>query len=728
MAFAEGPGGGRRGRFRAAGFGRRDSDPSRPRDGIEIAHRATEELRAAADLMMEAQRVANFGSWEWRVAEDDVSWSDQLYRIFGLDPETFEATLEGYLEHVHEDDREHARAEIQAGVLEQRAYRFEHRIVRPDGEERVLRCQGEPVIDPESGEVVRVVGVCQDVSELAQTERARDEADARFRSAFENAPIGIALVDFEEGPTGRLTEVNRALGELTGRPREELVGVSLPDLALSEDADLDLALRERLVAGEIDRFSIEKRALFDDRLVWLQLSISALPDQRPSVHGIVQVQDVTERKRFEDQLRYIADHDSLTGLMNRRRFREELDSNLALQRRYGGEGALLVVDVDRLKAINDSRGHGAGDLVLRRVAEVMRSRMRSTDIVARLAGDEFAVLLPSVTPDQARVLGEELIARLAGEEVAGWNISVSVGVAPFGGDPGETGIAEDLTAAADAAMYRAKQRGGAVAEIAERVAARQTEADGPAAAPSQPGSLIERVRAALEGDDLLLYGQPAVDLRSGDVAHRELLVRMRDQSGKVLAASDFLAAAAQEPGLCSQIDRWVVGKAIALLDNGALGSRLHVNLSGETLRDERALEQLAKDLAAAPGTAPSLALEIGEGSIQRDVEWATAALHELTATGCPLVLDGFSARFGTFEYVQRLPLDQIKIDGVVTKALLGDDPDHATVRAIVRVAHGTGKTTVAKLVDSEALVPLLRMHGVDMAQGFEMGPPAPLPD
>ena len=325
-----------------AGFGRRDPEPQTPQDGIEIAHRATGELRAAAALMGEAQRVANFGSWEWRVADDDVSWSDQLYRIFGLDPETFDATLAGYLEHVHEDDREHARKEIEAGVSEQRAYRMEHRIVRPTGEERVLRCHGEPVVDSESGKVVRVVGVCQDVTELALTEQARDEADARFRSAFENAPIGIALVDFGEGPDGRLTEVNRALGELTGRPQEELVGMSLPDLALSEDADLDLALRERLVAGEIDRFSIEKRALFEDRLVWFQFSISALPDQRPTVHGIVQVQDVTERKRFEEQLRYIADHDSLTGLMNRRRFREELDSHLALQRRYGGEGALLA--------------------------------------------------------------------------------------------------------------------------------------------------------------------------------------------------------------------------------------------------------------------------------------------------------------------------------------------------------------------------------------------------
>ncbi len=682
--------------------------------------------------MTDAQRVANFGSWEWRVREDDVSWSEQLYRIFGLDSASFAATLDAYLAQVHPADRELARTEIARAVEERRMYRFEHRIVRPSGEERVLRCHGEPIVDPSSGEVTRVVGVCQDVTELVLTERARDQADARFRSAFENAPIGIALVDFSEGPDGRLTEVNRALGELTGRSEKELVGWTLPALSLSEDAELDRALRERLVAGELDRFSIEKRALFEDRLVWLQLSVSALPESRGGTsHGIVQVQDVTERKRFEEQLRYIADHDSLTGLMNRRRFREELESQLALQQRYGGEAALLLVDVDRLKAINDSRGHGAGDVVLRRVAEVMRSRMRSTDVVARLAGDEFAVLLSNVATAQALLLGEELLARLAAEEVEGSSISVSIGVAPFGGEPGEEAPSnpEEVTAAADAAMYRAKQRGGAVVEIAGRVGPESIGTSEQPVGPAPedaPAPLAERVRAALEDGDLLLYAQPAINLRNGEVAHREVLVRMRDASGSVLAASDFLAAAAQQSGLCSQIDRWVLGRTIAALRNGSRGTRLHVNLSGETLADEQALETLVGDLAGVPDTAASLGLEIGEGSIRRDVEWATAALHRLSGTGCPLILDGFSAAFGSFEYLQNLPLDQVKIEGVVTRALLGDEPDNATMRAIVNLAKGTGKTTVAKLVESDSLLPILRMHGVDMAQGFELGEPAPL--
>ncbi len=723
-------------------------DAVRERDGTDIAYRASEDLRAAAELMADAQRVANFGSWEWRLAEDQVSWSDQLYRIFGLevqhDPTAFRVTFATYLERVHPDERAEVRQKIETALGDVSPFRFEHRIVRPNDEVRSVRCQGEPILDPATKEIVRVVGVCQDITEMAKVERARSEADARFRSAFENAPIGIALVDFSEGPDGRLTEVNRALTDLTGRTVDELIGSKLTGLCLGEDAATDEVQRERLVLGEIERFTIEKRALLsDDRLVWLELSVSTIPtDGDPRIAGIVQVQDVTERKRFEEQLRYIADHDSLTGLMNRRRFREELDSQLALRRRYGGAGALLLIDLDRLKAVNDSRGHGAGDVALRRVAEAMRGRFRGTDVLARLAGDEFAVLLPSAEGHEAMVLADALISRLAADEVASWGVSVSIGIAPFGAH--DTRTTEDVMATADAAMYRAKQRGGAVAELAETPAAgaprsrtedkatepvlpRRSLAADPFPAPKlvREPNLADRVKAALDSDELLLYGQPVIDLRSGRVAHHELLVRMRDESGEVLAASDFLGVAAQTEGLCMGIDNWVVDHALAKLSNGSRGARFQVNLSGETLRDERSLDGLVSRVGDSGIEEDCLGFEIGEGSVQQDVERTSARLERLSESGCPLILDGFSAGFGSFEYLQRLPVRQIKIDGGAVRAMLAE-PDYSTMRAIVRLAQGTSKATVAKLVESPSVLPLLRLHGVDMAQGYEVGQPVPL--
>lgn len=703
-----------------------------------MAQRAAEELRAAAALMADAQRVANFGSWEWQLPEDRVTWSEQLFHILGHDPSTFVASFDAYVERIHPDDRENAIVLIERAIDERTPFRFQHRIVRPGGEERTVRCHGESLLNP-AGEVVRVVGVCQDVTELMRSERARLSADLRFRAAFANAPIGIALVSFEEGLDPRLTEVNRALCEIAGRREEELVGRTMSSLCHPEDADTDLVLRERLLAGEVDRYMVEKRCIYEGgRVGWFQLNVSLVPDEAGLQRaGILQVQDVTERKRSEEQLRHLADHDSLTGLLSRRRFREELDTQLALKRRYGGEGALLMLDVDRLKAINDTHGHAVGDTVLRRVATTLGNRVRSTDVVGRLAGDEFAVLLPNASGAEADALAQALVERLSEQEVGGWGLSVSIGVAHFGGDQ-EDRTTDSVLAAADAAMYRAKQQGGALSQRADGAFASGREdqpeatSDGVDFPPALPRRRFARrpdansLRAALARDELLVYEQPVVDLRTGAIAHRELLVRMRGEDGRVLAAAEFLGAAARESGLCEEIDRWIIRRAIRFLGEGAGEARLQVNLSGEILGDEAALGEVVDEIEAAGIDPASLAFEIGEGSIRRDPAHAEAMLHHLRNAGSPLVLDGFSASFGSFEYVQRLPLEQIKIDGSVVGQLVGKHPDHATVRAIVKLALGTHKTTVAKLVDSEALVPLLRMHGVDMAQGYQLGEPAPL--
>lgn len=754
---------------------------SSERDEIELAHRATEELRSVAALMTDAQRIANFGSWEWKVATDEVSWSEQLYRILGLDPHGFDATLQAYLDHVHVEDREEVAGAIQGSLENGRPFRVEHRVVRPGGDTRTVRCHGEPIRDA-AGALVRVVGVCQDVTELTQSELRRAEADARFRSAFEHAPIGVALIDFSVGPDGRLFEVNHELCKLTGRSEPELLGLSLSDLFPAEDRAIDLAVNERLLTGELDRIEAEKRCVAaGGRIIWVQLNISVVRTADGLGHGIAQVQDITERKQFEEQLRYVADHDSLTGILNRRRFREELESQIAFKRRYGGSGAVLVVDVDRLKQVNDTRGHGAGDTVLRTVADALRKRVRNTDVVSRLAGDEFAVMLPTADLDEAERVAGDLLQRLAAHDVSDWNVSASIGVSCFDGKHASS--ADEVIALADAAMYRAKQRGGATFAVADSPPAEEDEppaaarsapaeapsplsalsdaigrrrgSDRPADAPSSEptpatpapglgvvpsmegrrfgngdrasGSELQRLaHHAVSNDGLLLYAQPVLDLRSGRIAHHELLVRMHDQGGSVLAAGEFLTEASERDGLCEAIDLWVVRSAVRLLDGPSALGRLQVNLSAETLASDAALDAIIAAIGEGTFEPGALGFEVGEQAIGRDVSRASLALGRLASSGSPIVLDGFSAGFGSFEYLQRLPLEQIKIAGSVVRDLQGERPDHSTLRAIVRLARGTDRQTVATLVDSEGLLPLLRMHGVDMAQGYELGEPAPL--
>ena len=256
-----------------------------PGDGTDLAHRASEELRAAADLMQDAQRVANFGSWEWRLADDEVFWSDQLYRIFGIEPgrtrTPFRETFATYLERVHPDEQVEVRKKIEAALGDANPFRFEHRIVRPDGEIRNVRCQGEPVFDPATREMFALSASVRTSPRWRRSSAPARRPTRAFASAFENAPIGIALVDFRKD--GRPPDRGeQGACDLTGRKGDELIGSKLTGLCLAEDAPVDEALRERLVAGEIERFTVEKRALMpDDRLVWLELSVSTVPNDGP---------------------------------------------------------------------------------------------------------------------------------------------------------------------------------------------------------------------------------------------------------------------------------------------------------------------------------------------------------------------------------------------------------------------------------------------------------------
>lgn len=411
--------------------------------------------------MAEAQKVARFGLWEWIPAEDRVTWSDQLYRIFRVDPGEFAATFEAYIDRVHPDDREPVAAKIQKSLRTGEPYLQEHRIVVGDESTvRTLRCHGQAVTGAD-GQVLRMVGVCQDITELAEAEVARRAAELRFRNAFEHAPIGVMIVDLK-GAEVRAAEANRAMAAITGLEPDAMAGMALGPLIAEPEREPDRRQRRRLLAGEGDTYQFESPLLHSEgHQIWCQICVSAAPDAGDGEpRGIVQVQDISERRRLEDRLRYLADHDSLTGLRNRRCFSAELQSAVAFTARYGRTGALLIIDIDELKAVNDSLGHSAGDDLLRRVAEILRDRTRETDFVARLSGDEFAILVPQAGADGARLLAEAL-RRGIGEVEFGSEaepVTASIGIALFG-----AGYAEGVEAAlesADRAMYMAKEGGG----------------------------------------------------------------------------------------------------------------------------------------------------------------------------------------------------------------------------------------------------------------------------
>jgi diguanylate cyclase (GGDEF)-like protein len=438
------------------------------------------------------------------------------------------------------------------------------------------------------------------------------------------------------------------------------------------------------------------------------------PGDRSVVEGAMR-----RAERTEAELRHLADHDPLTGLLNRRRFRAELDQYVSFSDRYGGRGAVMVIDIDGLKRVNDRLGHQAGDTLIRRVAEILRTRVRATDIVARLGGDEFAVLMPQTDSAGAMQLGEDLRAEVAvgfpfaAEAEAA---TISVGIAMFG-TPRGVG-AEVVLASADEAMYAAKEAGGdqiiifhAPGENGGRVRRTQT--------------ISARIRDALTQDRLSLATQPIRSLASGGIERYELLLRMTDEQGEMLPAAAFIGVA-ERSGMVQELDRWVVSRALEMMgerERAGAPVSLHINISGASMTDLSVLEFIERRLDEGEADPSRCTFEITQSSGVEDFEAAAGFADRLTEFGCELAIDDYGAGFSPFNYLKRFPFDVIKIDGSFVRELPSNDADQLTVKAIVQIARGLGKRTIAEFVEDEETTRMLRDYGVDMAQGYHLGMP-----
>jgi diguanylate cyclase (GGDEF)-like protein len=408
-------------------------------------------------------------------------------------------------------------------------------------------------------------------------------------------------------------------------------------------------------------------------------------------------------RRTEEEWRTRADHDALTGLFNRRRFAEELERHLRRCSRSNDCGALLVCDLDHFKIVNDTMGHAAGDAVLRRTASILRDRLRRTDVAARMGGDEFAVLLPTTTQDDAMALAEDLKAAI-GDPAARPAVGISIGVATFAGRDGFVG--DDLLVAADVALYEAKHAGRGRVATAARTGASSR-------------SWIERIRHALDDEALVLHSQPIVALRTGQVVREELLVRMHGDDGEVIPPGAFLPTA-ERFNLISEIDAWMLSQGLDLTRSGR---PVNVNVSASTLQLGRIIETI--EAGADAGADPSLVtIEITETSAVSNMDLVRELADRLAALGCGLALDDFGTGFGTFTYLKHLPITCIKIDREFVKALATDRADQRMIKAIVEIARAAGQVTVAEGVEDVVALDLLRRYGVDCAQGYYLARPS----
>ena len=543
--------------------------------------------------------------------------------------------------------------------------------------------------------------------ERERVNRSLASAETRLRTLVERLPAITYRAGL--GTRGRWHYVSPQV--------EEVLGISPEDCAADnfwwekrvhpDDIGRVIAAEDR-AAADGKPLDIEYRMTArDGRQLWIRDRAAAGVRQKDGeviADGLMS--DVTVRRNAEDRLRHLADHDHLTDLLNRRGFEESVD-RLLNRMPAGTKGALAIIDIDHLKLVNDSRGHAAGDALLREIAAATKVSLRADDIFGRLSGDEFGLFIPEINESTAwRRLGD-LIELVRQSRRGGFSITASAGAVVV--DGGHDLKAADLLIHADVALYRAKEGGR------DRVVFAEPE-------ENEQMTWLAEIREAVEDRRLALFAQPIYDLETGAHHASELLVRMVARDGQTVAASHFIPTA-ERFGLIAEVDHWVLRRAVAA---AARGMRVSVNLSASSIADSGLTEMVADEIKAHNADASRLIFEITETAATPTVELLREFAQRVDSLGCGLALDDAGTGFGTLTYLQNLSFTHLKIDMAFVQRMMESKNDRAIVRSLVTIARELELVTVAEGVESAETLAELRRLGVNYAQGYFLGEPRPL--
>ncbi len=603
----------------------------------------------------------------------------------------------------------------------------EFRMRRRDGQQVVILENARAVRDAAN----RIVGYEGTIANITERKRAEQAVFAeKERAQVTLQSIGDAVISTDAD--GRIEYINPVAETLTAWSLDEARGRPIADV-LNLVNEITREPIENPLMCALDRggagFPGDHSVLItrSGQEVAIQESAAPICDRQGRVIGAVIVfHDVTKERRLKRALSYQASHDALTGLINRREFDNRLHAAVLSAQRGEGSYALLYIDLDQFKVVNDTCGHQAGDRLLRDVTGLLQTRVRASDTIARLGGDEFGVLLEGCTLEQATRIAEGVRQAIRDYRFM-WgastlSVGASVGVVQI---KPETENVASIMSAADIACYAAKDEGRNRIHVYEQdgVSHRHKEMH-----------WVARVTRAVEENRLELYFQPIVPtgLAAAESLSQprfhELTVRLRDDDGRLVPPSEFIPAA-ERYNVMSIIDRWVVIRAVELLkerqSRGAALPLLAVNLSGTSLNEQSFAEFVLQNVGESP-IAGALCFEITETAAVTSLSNAIYFMRELKGRGCKFSLDDFGSGLSSFMYLKTLPVDFLKIDGQFISHIAEDPVDRSMVEAISKVGRALGISTVAECVESEAVLEELKRIGVDFAQGFFVAAPLPI--
>ena len=662
------------------------------------------------------------------VIDGDINWSAAGAALLGLPPRARHQSFRDFLEFVHPADRQHVLGTMQAQVDQGQGYDIEYRVLRGDGTTHWLAAKASLVAG-------HTLGIIWDATARKEQELAivRDKDLAELTLAS----IGDAVITTDA--IGRIQFINRAAERLTNWPRERaqgtMVDAVLPLLHETSGQPLEsvalMCLRLRQSVGSRHSQLLTR----EGRHIAIEDSAAPIWSREGPLLGAVMVfRDVSHERTLTQQLSWQASHDVLTSLANRREFEQNLASALATAKAEGHHHALLFMNLDRFKLINDTCGHSAGDLLLQLLARMLQTHLRESDVLARLGGDELGALLSACPLERAIDIANAMRQAIRdfrfNWENRSFELGVSIGLAAI--DQNSQSVT-DLLSSADQACHLAKEQGRNRLHVYQ-------ESDVMLAQRHGEMLWISRLKEAFEHDYFRLYAMPIVHLHDSPEYHDEVLIRIRNGKGDLILPGAFIPAAERYDMMLS-IDRWVIRAVCAHIESvrdslpplEALAESQRrtpalysVNLSGMSLADT-GLQDYITDQFVQYAIAPEqICFEITETAVIANLPKAQIFMRQLKAMGCSFSLDDFGSGFSSFGYLKALPVDYLKIDGVFVRDIATNTINRAMVKAINEVGHVMGLKTVAEYVEDAATLAVIRELGVDYAQGYAVGKLRPL--